>query len=326
MSGTIAIAKTIDFGFGMTFYPLFKYLYYYFRSKPQFIKIETTNFCNAQCLYCPHSAMERKKGMMQDHLFKKIVAECVDWGIKEIHLCNFGEALLDKKLSEKIKYIKKRDASIKTVIFTNGNLLDNETSTVLLSAGIDRITVSFDGYSPEYFEKYRTPLKYDVVFNNIKDLIKVKKELNSKTQLILNAVYSSDSVSQKEVENFKEDWKDEPVTVNLQKLHEWHGYVPNSRYNYKNITCRDIYEYMTINWDGSVVPCCLDYDGACVLGDASKEHIRSIWFGTKFVNFRRMLLKDMKAMEMCEQCGYRIYNVRFPYVTSFLKMMAAIKR
>ena len=133
-------------------------------------------------------------------------------------------------------------------------------------------------------------------------------------------------LSQKEVENFKEYWKDEPVTINLQKLHEWHGYVPNSRYKYKNITCRDIYEYMTINWDGSVVPCCLDYDGVCVLGDATKEHIRSIWFGTKFVNFRRMLLKDMKAMEMCEQCGYRIYNVRFPYLTSFLKMMATIKR
>ena len=81
---------------------------------------------------------------------------------------------------------------------------------------------------------------------------------------------------------------------------------------------------MIINWDGSVVPCCLDYDGVCVLGDATKEHIRHIWVGPKFVDFRRMLLKDMKALNMCRQCGYRIYNVIFPYITSFLKMMDTI--
>ena len=327
MKRAIAIAKKIDLGFGMTFYPLFKYIgYYYFKRKPRFLKIETTNFCNAQCLYCPQNVMKRKKGMMQDYLFKKIVTECVEWGIKEIHLCNFGEPLLDKKLSEKIKYIKKRDASIKTVVFTNGSLLNKKTSTELMSAGVDKITMSFDGYSPEYFEKYRTPLKYDVVFNNVKELIKTKKELNSEIQLILNAVYSSDSVSQKEVESFKKYWENEPVMINLQKLHDWHGYVPNEKYNYKNIVCRDIFEYMTINWDGSVVPCCLDYDGTCVLGDATKEHIRHIWFGPNFVDFRRMLLKDMKALNMCRQCGYRIYNVRFPYITSFLKMMDTIRR
>lgn len=31
---------------------------------PEFIKIETTNLCNGNCKYCPHSSLKREKSQI----------------------------------------------------------------------------------------------------------------------------------------------------------------------------------------------------------------------------------------------------------------------
>ncbi len=42
--------------------------------------------------------------------------------------------------------------------------------------------------------------------------------------------------------------------------------------------------YILVN--GDVVPCCYDFDGALVMGNALKEGIADIWDGEKFRKFR----------------------------------------
>jgi MoaA/NifB/PqqE/SkfB family radical SAM enzyme len=195
----------IDEKFGRTFFSILRNIRYEsFSSKPKFVKIENTNFCNSKCLYCPHRIMKRKKGFMSDKLFKKIVEECIEWKIKEIHLCNFGEPLIDKKLYKKIRYIKKR-SRIKTVIFTNGRLLTKQVSKKLMTSGLDELWISFDGFSKEHFEKYRYPLKYDEVLKNIIDAINVKKRLNAKTKIILQTVFDFKNMNIKDLKNFKKN-------------------------------------------------------------------------------------------------------------------------
>lgn len=306
-----------DTVFGKTVFPIFKYSRYYrFRGKPRFVKIETTNFCNSKCLYCPNKNLKRKRGFMNNGLFKKIIDECVSWGIKEIHLCNFGEPLVDSKLPERIKQIKERCSAIKTVIYTNGGLLDGKTSRKIMASGIDEIYVSFDGYSKRHFEKYRRPMKYETVLENIESAIRTKKELGAKTKIIIQPTYDKNSTSAGELERFKNYWRNKADGVSIQKIHDWHGYINNRKFIHQNIICRDLFQYMTINWDGSVVPCCLDYEGEYVLGNANKQTIKEIWFGKKFTEFRRKLLKNMTSVKMCGQCRMRFCNFEYPYLSS----------
>ena len=43
---------------------------------PEIVQIESTNICNAKCVFCPRDDMHRAQGIMSVELFKKIVDEC----------------------------------------------------------------------------------------------------------------------------------------------------------------------------------------------------------------------------------------------------------
>src|SRR5688572_32858334 len=76
------------------------------RSMPEIVQIESTNICNAKCVFCPRDDMHRKQGVMSLELFKKIVDECATLGITHVRVHNYGEPFLDRHLTEKVRYAK----------------------------------------------------------------------------------------------------------------------------------------------------------------------------------------------------------------------------
>ena len=75
---------------------------------PEIVQIESTNICNAKCVFCPRDDMHRRQGIMTVELFRKIVDECVELGITHVRMHNYGEAFIDKKLVEKVRYAKQQ--------------------------------------------------------------------------------------------------------------------------------------------------------------------------------------------------------------------------
>ncbi len=53
---------------------------------PKSIQIETTSHCQATCSFCPHRKMKRKKVVMDDIIFMKIVKHARDMGIQGFYL------------------------------------------------------------------------------------------------------------------------------------------------------------------------------------------------------------------------------------------------
>ena len=45
------------------------------RHLPDIVQIESTNLCNAKCVFCPRDEMHRRQGVMDFDLFTKIVDE-----------------------------------------------------------------------------------------------------------------------------------------------------------------------------------------------------------------------------------------------------------
>jgi len=146
---------------------------------PAVVRIETTNACNARCVICPHKDMNRPIRQMDDALFDRILDECAAARCREIHLHNFGEPLLDKRLEHRIRRAKEKGIA-KVKIFSNGSLLTAERARVLIDAGLDEIKISFDGATREEFEAIRRPLKFDRVVANVEQLVKLRNELGSK--------------------------------------------------------------------------------------------------------------------------------------------------
>jgi hypothetical protein len=263
---------------------------------PEIVQIEATNICNAKCTFCPRDEMGRKQGIMGWELFTKVVDECAMLGISHVRMHNYGEAFVDKRLPEKIKYAKDRGIAEVGVI-TNGSLLGPDVARAVIDAGLDAINISVDAAGKETFESTRLGLKYDKVMANIEGLVAIRKALGRKRpKLILSFVRQDNST---EEQAFIDKWSAIADKVHVTELHNWAGTLqPRSDVNFP---CYRQWLTFTVLWDGKVSLCCADFDGRVVLGDMNTSSIGEIWNGDAYRRVRREHLES-GGPAICRAC------------------------
>ena len=69
--------------------------------------------------------------------------------------------------------------------------------------------------------------------------------------------------------------------------------------------CLGMREQIGILSDGSVVPCCLDSDGAVTLGNIHKDKIEDIMTSTRARAILEGFQKQEAIEELCKRCSYR---------------------
>ena len=144
---------------------------------PLIVAIEPTNYCNFNCIMCSHDKMTRKKGIMDIRLYKKIIDEIAAVNPDtRIYLDLYGEPLTIKyKLYYMIDYAVKKGVS-NVNLNTNGSLLDEEMTEMLLDSGLNYFSTDCDGFSKEVYEKIRRGGKRDKFYKNIEYLLERKKQ------------------------------------------------------------------------------------------------------------------------------------------------------
>ena len=224
---------------------------------PDIVQIESTNLCNAKCVFCPRDEMHRRQGVMDMDLFKKVVDECVTLGITHVRVHNYGEPFLDKQLVEKVRYAKERGIA-EVGMISNGSLITEDIAQGMIDAGLDAINISVDASGKEVFESTRLNLDYDVVINNIETLVRLRKASGRvRPKLILSFVRQNNSVDEQQ---FIEHWRKIADKVHITDLHNWAGTLnAESDVNYP---CYRPWLTLTVLWDGRVSLCCAD-QGNC---------------------------------------------------------------
>ena len=214
---------------------------------PEIVQIESTNMCNAKCVFCPRDEMHRRQGVMTVDLFRKIVDECADLGITHIRMHNYGEAFMDRRLVEKIRYAK--DQGIQEVgLISNGSLITEPVARAIIEAGLDAINISVDASGREVFESTRIGLNYDKVIANVERIVRIRKELERRRpKLILSFVRQNNSA---EEQAFIEHWKAVADKVHITDLHNWAGTL--HRESDVNYPCYRPWLTFTVLWDGRV--------------------------------------------------------------------------
>ena len=84
-------------------------------------QVETTNYCNATCDYCPHTSMTREKGFISLETVQKVIDNCLNEGQTYIALHHLGEPLLHPNINTIIKMFFENN--INTELSTNGLIL-----------------------------------------------------------------------------------------------------------------------------------------------------------------------------------------------------------
>jgi radical SAM protein with 4Fe4S-binding SPASM domain len=277
---------------------------------PQGVEIGTTNLCNAECIMCPHSKL-KKMGTMEMKLYKKIIDNCYKLNIKSIILSFFGEPFLDKEIIEKIKYAKEK--KIHVAFYSNASLLNEEWANKIINSGLDSITISFDGYSKETYEKIRKKLKFDVVKKNILNLIETRRRMK-KTNPKINLVLVELEENKREIKKFYEEWSKKVDTINIVNMRNWansiqkEGTKESFHFNkkMKRKPCALIWQEMVVDWNGDVVLCNNDWLHSTVLGNLKKQSIEEIWKGEKLRKIREANIKgEFYKVPLCSDCNKR---------------------
>lgn len=252
------------------------------------LSIEPTNNCNLACRHCPRDMMKRKTGFIDLNLAKKIIDENPE--LEWMMVTAWGEPLLYKNALEIIEFAS--SFGIKTILTTNATLFTPELIQKILDGPLYSILISIDGIDQTY--NFIRGFDYNKVKSNILELIKKRNE--KKSGLIINIVATVYEENEKQIEKIINEWSGVADNVNLQPMFYYKKEKRTQR-------CLELYRgNLIIYWDGKVVTCCPDYDGALVVGNVNEEKIIDIWNGPKIRKLRLMHVRGEFA-GLCETCS-----------------------
>ena len=290
--------------------------------KPYRYNLDPVNICNLSCPVCATGLgiLKREQGKIHFDDYKKIVDQIAKYAYI-LELYNWGEPFLHPRIFDLIQYAHEKHISVR--LSSNLNYFKPEMARKAVESGLDRIIVDVDGSTQEAYEKYRKHGKLAKVINNIQLLVEEKQRQKSLYPFILMRTLVN-RYNEHQIDELRELAKDLGVdgfstgsffvdTTDIDQVNEW---LPKdeaqSYYNYSDDTlenvwhCSDLWESMTINWDGGVAPCCWLHDEKNDFDNLLNKPLEEIWNGDAYVSSRRVFAfggaKPSKTQTICTLC------------------------
>jgi len=273
---------------------------------PDVIRIEPASACNLHCIHCPTGTNQSKdRGIMSNETFNIIMRNFEGNVPRVAVMYHGGEPLLCKDLWDWVGRLKGIGVKyIKTD--TNGMLLNEGIAEKIMRSGIDSVTFSIDGRTPEENDFIRRGSDCHTVMGNVQRLIELKRRLNSDVpSIIISNTQLRKDVNLDEISTpsfLLEAFKD---SVHYQSMYaiKWAGQKSNNppAYSLKGNYCPFLSETMTIRWNGDVVPCCIDIMSGYVMGNIHKSSLGDIREGESFKRIRGGIQRG-HPVEFCKGC------------------------
>lgn len=289
---------------------------------PISISIEPTTSCNLRCPECPSGlrSFTRPTGMLQKEMFNQSIDELC----KSLTYLVFyfqGEPYLNPAFLDMVKYASQK--KIYTATSTNAHYLTDANAKQTVESGMDRIIISVDGASQDTYEQYRVGGNLEKVKEGIRNIVKWKKDLKSKTPFII-LQFLVTAKNEHEISDIKilakelgvddmrfktaqiYDYENGSELIPVNKKYSRYKENANGTYSPKNKLqnhCWKLWHASVITWDGTVVPCCFDKDSSHKMGSLQKNSFKEIWRNNKYNEFRNSLMKSRKEIEICKNCS-----------------------
>jgi radical SAM protein with 4Fe4S-binding SPASM domain len=268
--------------------------------------------CNAKCPHCPYTNSNirddyKKYPFMSEEIFKKIADESGPYGAY-LRISGGGEPMLHPQAAELLVYAKEKGCKIGLI--TNGSKFTEENATALLKAGVDMIEFSVDACDEETYSVVRKGLKWNVLLDTVKMMVKLRDELKSPSKIIASGV-NQQGVDIDAVEKY---WMEEVGVDNFikRKFLTWgeNTELDASRsadatpyLDTKTTPCPFIFERLNIDSKGNVMVCGYDIAANTSMGNVLTDSIKDIWHGEGFEYYRKKHLDgEGESISMCATC------------------------
>jgi MoaA/NifB/PqqE/SkfB family radical SAM enzyme len=259
--------------------------------------------------------------MMKLDLFGRIIDGMKDFPrrVRVLHLYKDGEPLLHKSLPEMVARAKSAGVAESVETTTNGSLLTTEIAEALIEAGLDCIRISVYGLEDDGYRKItQTHSDFEKIRRNVASIYEMKERKNS--PLRVHCKITDAGLTDVEKEAFIRDFGPLSDSFNIDSLMGWSntldkdmtlGLQPATgmsgvdRINPDRRVCPEPFMKMSINYNGKVSVCCVDWGMDTIVGDVSTQSLVEIWNGEALREFRLAHLRGAReTIPACLGCHY----------------------
>ncbi len=266
------------------------------------VYLEITNVCNLSCSFCVGTT--RKKHFMTTDEFE-FLAKSIKPHTNFLYFHLMGEPTLHPELEKLLKIAE--NLGFKVIITTNGTLLKKVHEVLLNSDALFKVSISLHSFEAN------SGVNEDSYFNSCFDFADKSSEKGIITVFRLWNDGGKNTLNTKIIDKlkirFSGEWVKNTKGIRIRKKlfiengekFEWPMYAENQA---ENIVCYGLKDHIGVLCDGTVVPCCLDYNGNLSLGNLFTDTLDNILASPKAVNFKNMLEQGKAPCEMCKRCGF----------------------
>ncbi len=275
--------------------------------------LEITNVCNLSCSFC-HGTKRTKQFMDTAHFQTAAVQIRPYATYLYFHL--MGEPLLHPHLGEFLSIAGK--LGFRVILTTNGTLLRNCGDVLLSAPALHKVSISLHSFEDEESTNSRVKNPYTSQQAYMTDCFRFCEQLADGGKIAVLRLWnlgvqdvSNDEILARMHSHFEEevwqkiysgykirdriflewgqrfDWPDE----NLEPVSDSHG-------------CFGLKDQFGVLVDGTVVPCCLDADGAIPLGNIFDTPLSEILQSNHAEAIRRGFAAKVVTEKLCRRCGY----------------------
>lgn len=290
---------------------------------PFTIYIEQTKYCNFKCYYCMHSTHNKADGVfsrnghqmqhMDFGLYKKIVEELGNLGIKRIVFSGLGEPLMNPDFPKFVKYAVDAGIAERVDVLTNGALITPEYADALIGAGISNINISIQGINAESYERIcGVKLDFEKFLENLAYLYQHR----GKTKIYMKCIDAILKTSQERDQFYQlfgaisDKIYIEHLVVMQQSMDILHETVDGTLNMYgeeidaNRQICAQCFYFLQAGVDGEIYPCSIPgvtHDFS--IGNINQSSLREIWNGEKRKKHLRMMLQFRRSeIKQCKNC------------------------
>jgi len=287
-------------------------------NKPTNAIFEMSSRCILKCPLCNTGGLSDRfphvrRGDMSFETFRagldKLLPE-----LGQVLLYNWGEPFLNKDLFRCIEYAHRHD--VRTQMSSNMMLYTEGNGLKLLDSGLTKLIVSADGLTQESYGRYRKGGDLSKVVAAVENMVRLKRERGTGFPLI-EMQFIVFRHNEREMDAYRRSWLTKGVDavnfirmsymskegrkvaddMELAPVHP--DYQPHHPYGKMN-RCSELYYHVSIDYNGDWYTCCFPSgDPAYRVGNIVRDDFWSVWNGTDYRYFRR-LLRTRRTV-----CGHR---------------------
>ncbi len=284
------------------------------------LQIETTNICNADCVFCAYQYQERPTGTMSMELYRKLIDEYVELGGGSLGLTpTVGDPLVDRHLVERIRYARSKPHITSIGMYSNMISLERVGVEALVHSGLSSLMVSTSGLDETMYRRIYRSQMYQQMLANIKKFARINQAAGNPVDLRIDMRVDRPL---REVLNYP-DYLELATLIGADRIgvkfryDDWSGRITpdqlsgtmkiRSRLPPRISPCAELFSGPMVYWDGKVGACgCRDVNASeLIIGDATRQHLGAIWFGLEIQKLREEFLTD-KIRPICATCKH--YN------------------